>query len=75
MVPTQEAQMEHIKKNIAILEGKAQAITLRRQVPGSAAGAPAATAAPAQTATGPNGHQIVVRNGQWVDAQTGAPVK
>lgn len=28
-----------------------------------------------QTATGPNGHKIVVRNGQWVDAQTGAPVQ
>ena len=26
-------------------------------------------------ATGPNGHQIVVRNGRWVDAQTGQPVQ
>jgi hypothetical protein len=26
-------------------------------------------------AVGPNGHQIVVRNGRWVDAQTGAPVQ
>ncbi len=28
-----------------------------------------------QTATGPNGHKIVVRGGQWVDAQTGAPLR
>lgn len=27
------------------------------------------------TAIGPNGHKIVVRNGKWVDAQTGAPVQ
>lgn len=28
-----------------------------------------------QTATGPNGHKIVVKDGKWVDAQTGAPVQ
>lgn len=27
------------------------------------------------TATGPNGHKIVVKGGRWVDAQTGAPVQ
>lgn len=27
------------------------------------------------TATGPGGHKIAFRNGAWVDAQTGAPVK
>ncbi len=27
------------------------------------------------TATGPNGHRIAVRNGQWVDAQTGQPIR
>ena len=26
-------------------------------------------------AVGPNGHRIVVQNGRWVDAQTGAPVQ
>jgi hypothetical protein len=26
-------------------------------------------------AVGPNGHQIVVKNGRWVDAQTGQPVQ
>lgn len=29
----------------------------------------------AQTATGPNGHKIVVDNGRWVDAETGQPIK
>ena len=29
----------------------------------------------AAIATGPNGHQIVVKGGRWVDAQTGAPVQ
>lgn len=29
----------------------------------------------AATAIGPNGHRIIVRNGRWVDAQTGAPVQ
>lgn len=28
-----------------------------------------------QTATGPNGHKIVVKGGRWVDAQTGAPIQ
>ncbi|HTD21861.1 MAG TPA: hypothetical protein VK738_04360 [Terriglobales bacterium] len=27
------------------------------------------------TATGPNGHKIAVHNGQWVDAQTGQPIR
>ena len=27
------------------------------------------------TATGPNGHKIMVKGGRWVDAQTGAPVQ
>lgn len=27
------------------------------------------------TATGPNGHKIVVKDGKWVDAQTGAPIQ
>jgi hypothetical protein len=27
------------------------------------------------TATGPNGHKIVVKGGRWVDAQSGAPVQ
>ena len=29
----------------------------------------------AAVAVGPNGHQIVVQNGRWVDAQTGQPVQ
>jgi hypothetical protein len=33
-----------------------------------------ATAAP-MSATGPNGHKIIVQGGRWVDAQTGAPVQ
>lgn len=28
-----------------------------------------------QTATGPNGHKIVVQNGKWVDASTGNPIQ
>lgn len=27
------------------------------------------------TATGPNGHKIMVKDGRWVDAQTGAPIQ
>ena len=27
------------------------------------------------TATGPNGHKIIVRGGRWVDAQTGQPIQ
>ena len=34
-----------------------------------------ATPLGAHTATGPNGHKIIVKDGKWVDAQTGAPVQ
>lgn len=37
--------------------------------------APAAAPAAIPSATGPNGHKIVVQNGRWVDAQTGQPVQ
>jgi hypothetical protein len=60
--PTQQAQLEHIRNNIAILKGEASP-------------EPAGAAPSAPTATGPNGHQITVRNGRWVDAKTGEPVK
>jgi hypothetical protein len=62
----QEAAIEHIKKNIAVLRGEQSADSAT----------PAASATPAvPTATGPNGHKIVVQNGRWVDAQTGQPVQ
>lgn len=42
---------------------------------GTTQSAPAQQAAPAApSATGPNGHKIVVKDGKWVDAQTGAPI-
>lgn len=42
---------------------------------GAAPSAPAQAApAAAPSATGPNGHKIVVKDGKWVDAQTGAPI-
>jgi hypothetical protein len=64
MGPEQQAALDHIRKNIAILKGKQ---------PADASPAQAASVAP--TATGPNGHKIVVQNGRWVDAQTGQPVQ
>ena len=49
-------------------------------MPGGGAPANPAAAAPGkggapQTATGPNGHKIMVKNGRWVDAKTGVPVQ
>ena len=32
------------------------------------------TEAPPVTAVGRNGHRIALKNGRWVDAQTGAPI-
>lgn len=46
---------------------------LRGNAPADAAASSVAPAVP--TATGPNGHKIVVQNGRWVDAQTGQPVQ
>ena len=40
---------------------------------GTTAATPGAPTGP--TATGPNGHKIVVKDGKWVDAQTGAAVQ
>jgi len=42
---------------------------------GAAAPAPGAAAPGERTATGPNGHKLVLRNGQWVDLTTGKPVQ
>lgn len=42
---------------------------------GAPAVAPAGGAQEGQTASTKDGHQIVVRNGQWVDAQTGQPIQ
>jgi hypothetical protein len=64
MGPEQQAALDHIRKNIAILKG---------EQPADASPSQAASVAP--TATGPNGHKIVVQNGRWVDAQTGKPVQ
>jgi hypothetical protein len=45
---------------------------LQKMYGSSVPGAGGNQAAP--SATGPNGHKIVVKDGKWVDAQTGAPI-
>lgn len=48
----------------------------RAMLPESGKQAPPQTTPPvAPTATGPNGHKITVKDGKWVDAQTGVPIQ
>ncbi len=63
--PEGRKSLEKIETAIAKLRGTAPTSSV----------APAQAAPVTPTATGPNGHKIVVQNGRWVDAQTGQPVQ
>jgi hypothetical protein len=60
----EQKKIEHIQGVISRLRGEQAAQSATSAAP---------SAVP--TATGPNGHKIVVQNGRWVDAQTGQPVQ
>jgi hypothetical protein len=67
-----------IKNAVALMNSKRDA--LKQQVDQGMKGKPnfPSTYTPpsgAPSATGPNGHKIVVDGGKWVDAQTGAPLQ
>ena len=48
---------------------------LKAKAEGRAPGNAASDIKEGDTATGPGGHKIVMKNGQWVDAQTGQPIQ
>jgi hypothetical protein len=87
MSPQAQHAVARIKANILKLDPTYDLTGIYDDIPplgakGSAA-APKSSAAPAAaasikdgaTATGPNGHKIVSKGGQWFDAQTGQPLQ